>query len=82
MTISAYKATDGSGNFAIVATNQNGSAVSQSFTFNGFSSGSVTPWITSANYNLAAQPPVSAGSGFTYTLPAQSAITFVGTNGG
>jgi len=51
------------------------------FSMNGFTASSITPWITSASYNLAAQGAVSAGSSFSYNLPAQSVTTFVGTNG-
>jgi glucuronoarabinoxylan endo-1,4-beta-xylanase len=77
VTVSAYKATDGSGKLAIVATNQNGSAATLSFSFSGFTAGSVTPWITDATRNLVQQSAVTAGSGFSYTLPAQSVTTFV-----
>src|ERR1019366_286446 len=67
------------GAFAIVATNQNSSSVSQSFTFNGTVASSVTPWITSASLNIAQQTVVTVTSGsFTYTLPADSVTTFIG----
>jgi glucuronoarabinoxylan endo-1,4-beta-xylanase len=77
--ISAYK-DPVSGNFAIVAVNTNASAVAQTFNLtNCVASGSVTPWITSASLNLAGQTAVAvANSTFTYTLPAQSVVTFVG----
>jgi glucuronoarabinoxylan endo-1,4-beta-xylanase len=81
ISVSAFK-NPSTGAFAIVAINQNGSAKSMKFSMNGFTASSITPWITSASYNLTAQGAVSAGSSFTYNLPAQSVTTFVGTNGG
>jgi glucuronoarabinoxylan endo-1,4-beta-xylanase len=75
--ISAYKDAS-TGNFAIVAINQNSSSVSQQFNFSGLTAATVTPWTTSASLNLAQQPNVTAGSSFTYTLPAQSVTTFAG----
>ena len=81
ISVSAFK-NPSTGAFAIVAINQNGSAKSMKFSMNGFTASSITPWITSASYNLTAQGAVSAGSSFGYNLPAQSVTTFVGTNGG
>lgn len=78
--ISAYK-NSSTGDFAIVATNQNDSSVSQQFNLSLFSATTVTPWVTSASLNLAQQSNVTAGSSFTYRLPAQSVTTFVGSNG-
>lgn len=78
--ISAFSDTN-SGNFAIVAVNTNGStAINQTFIFTNFPIvTSVTPWITSATLSLSSQTPISvSGSSFTYTLPAQSVVTFVG----
>jgi glucuronoarabinoxylan endo-1,4-beta-xylanase len=70
-----------SGNFAIVAVNTNASAsIVQTFNLTNFPSvSSVTPWITSATLSLSNQAPVAvSGASFTYTLPAQSVVTFVG----
>jgi len=78
--VSAYK-DPSRGNFAIVAINQNGSDVRLKFSLKSFATGSVTPWITSASFNLAPQSPLSAGSRFWATLAAQSVTTFVGTRG-
>jgi glucuronoarabinoxylan endo-1,4-beta-xylanase len=81
VTISAYKDPN-SGNFAIVATNQNGSDTTMSFSFSGFSTASVTPWVTSGSLNLVQQTAVTvSGNGFTTTLPASSVTTFVGSSG-
>ncbi|MFZ0885921.1 MAG: hypothetical protein WAN14_21140 [Candidatus Acidiferrales bacterium] len=77
--ITAFKDT-GNQLFAIVAVNPGGRAVSQKFSLNGFSTNSVTPWITSKHFSLAVQAPVAVqGSGFNFTLPASSVTTFVGT---
>lgn len=75
--VSAFK-DPSSGTFAIVAVNSNSGAISQSFALTGLSSSSVTPYLTDANNNLAAQSsiPVSGGS-FTATLGGSSVTTFV-----
>jgi len=78
ISISAFK-DPSSGQFAIVAINDNYSNTSLSFPFSGFTAGTVTPWITDATRNLAQQSSVTAGSNFTYSLPARSITTFVGT---
>ncbi|HKW29703.1 MAG TPA: hypothetical protein VJT54_10230, partial [Verrucomicrobiae bacterium] len=79
--ISAYNDTN-SGNFTVVAVNPGGgTTINQTFTLNNFPGAitSVTPWITSATMSLSNQPPVVVNnSSFSYTLPAQSVVTFVG----
>jgi glucuronoarabinoxylan endo-1,4-beta-xylanase len=80
LLITAFKDTS-SPNFAIVAINTNASIdVNQTFNLTNFSGVSnVTPWITSASSSLAMQSAVSvSNSSFTYTIPAQSVVTFVG----
>jgi glucuronoarabinoxylan endo-1,4-beta-xylanase len=78
--ITAFK-DQGSRSFALVAVNPRRIRVRQTFSFNGFSTNSLTPWITSASLSLAVQPPVSVnGASFTYTLPASSVTTFSGTS--
>jgi len=76
--ISAYKDSN-SPAFAIVAVNANGYPVEQTFSLTNFTSGSVTPWVTSSNLSLA---PLSAvtftNEIFLYELPAMSVVTFVG----
>jgi glucuronoarabinoxylan endo-1,4-beta-xylanase len=84
-SVSAYQNTN-SGSFAIVAINTNATdAVDETFTLTNFSAATVVPWITSATQSLASQTAVTVTNGvFTYTLPAQSVVTFVGqvaTNG-
>jgi hypothetical protein len=79
LLITAFKDTS-SPNFAIVAINTNSSVdVNQTFNLNNFPGvSSVIPWRTSFSNSLAVQPavPVTASS-FTYTIPAQSVVTFV-----
>ena len=77
--VSAYKDAS-TGALVIVAINQNTSTVSQSFALEGATASRVTPWITSASFDLIQQSdvPVSGGS-FVYSLPAYSITSFVGT---
>jgi glucuronoarabinoxylan endo-1,4-beta-xylanase len=77
ITISAYKNAS-TGAFAVVATNQNSSNTTQAFSLSGFTATSVTPYVTSSSLSLAQQSTVTAGSSFSYGLPAQSVTTFVG----
>ena len=83
VSVSAYQNKSG-GNLAIVATNYTGSPVNQTFNVvNAPNFTSVTPYTTSASQNIQAQPAQSVSSNsFTYTLPAQSVTTFVGTSSG
>jgi glucuronoarabinoxylan endo-1,4-beta-xylanase len=77
--VSAYK-DSASTAFAIVAINPDSATVTQTFNLTNFTAaGPLTPWITSATLSLASQPTVAAAnSSFTYTLPAQSVVTFAG----
>jgi glucuronoarabinoxylan endo-1,4-beta-xylanase len=80
LSVTAFKVTN-SGSFAIVAVNTNlGPSIVQTFNLTNFPAvSSVTPWITSASMSLSNQTPVAVnGFSFTYTLPAQSVVTFVG----
>jgi glucuronoarabinoxylan endo-1,4-beta-xylanase len=79
VSVSAYKNSTSS-TLVIVVINQNSSNVSQTFALNGAAVSSVTPWITSASFDLVQQSdvPVSGGS-FVYSLPAASITSFVGT---
>ncbi|MFZ0784855.1 MAG: hypothetical protein WAM67_03655, partial [Candidatus Acidiferrales bacterium] len=80
ISVSAYQNTSG-GNLVIVATNYTASPISQTFNLtNAPAFTSVTPYITSATQDIQSQAaqPVSSNS-FTYTLPADSVTTFVGT---
>ncbi|MBP7792879.1 MAG: hypothetical protein KA120_07450 [Candidatus Goldbacteria bacterium] len=76
--VSAYKSSDSSTS-VIVAINRNTSAVSMTFSLSGITATSFTPWITSSSYDLAQQGAVTvSGGSFTYNLPAQSVVSFVG----
>jgi glucuronoarabinoxylan endo-1,4-beta-xylanase len=80
VSVSAYQNTGG-GNLVIIATNYTGAAVSQTFNItNAPTFSTLTPTITSASQSLAQLSNVSlSGNSFTYTLPAQSIVTFVGS---
>jgi len=77
--VSAYKDSV-TKSFVIVVINANTANATQSFSFNGFTSSSVTPWVTSASLDLQSQSPVTItnGQSFSYTLPGLSVTTFVG----
>ena len=78
VSVSAYK-DPSTGKFAIVAINQNASAVTLDFALNGFTANAVAPWVTSASLNLVQQTSITVGgSAFVATLPAASVTTFVG----
>ena len=65
----------------IVAINQGSADATQAFSIANLSAtlNAVTPWMTSAAVNLAAQPAIAVTNGsFTATLPASSVTTFVG----
>jgi len=76
--VSAYKNTN-SGSFAIVAINFASTTVTQVFNLTNFTTGLVTPWITSSDLSLASQSPiVLTNASFSYALPALSVVTFAG----
>ncbi len=74
--ISAFRSMDAS-HYTIVAVNNSAAAVNHKFTLQGLSPTSITPVITSATQDLAAQSPVTlSGGSFTYSVPATSIVTF------
>ncbi len=79
VSVSAYQQTSNNA-LVIIATNYTGSAVNQTFTLtNAPVFTTVTPYITSATQSLATLSDVTVSSNsFTYSLPAQSVISFVG----
>lgn len=85
LNISAYKSsnsTANSGGFAIVLINPNAGAVTITLSFSGFSCHSVTPNITDASNNLAAQTAVGgSGSSITVTVQGNQVMTLSGTAG-
>jgi glucuronoarabinoxylan endo-1,4-beta-xylanase len=77
--VTAYS---GSGNYVIVAINANTGTASLKFPISGATLTSVTPYLTSGSEQLAQQSAIGvSGGSFTYTMPAQSIATFVGTAG-
>jgi glucuronoarabinoxylan endo-1,4-beta-xylanase len=83
VSVSAYQNTSSS-TLVIIATNYTSSSVSQTFDIsNAPTFTSLTPTITSGSQSIATLSSVGvSGNSFTYTLPAQSIITFVGTSSG
>jgi glucuronoarabinoxylan endo-1,4-beta-xylanase len=78
--VTAFK-EDSSGNFAVVAVNQNSASVNVEFSLTGFpSANSVTPTVTSASASLEDQANVNISNDtFSYALPGTSITTFHGT---
>jgi glucuronoarabinoxylan endo-1,4-beta-xylanase len=76
--LSAYKGPEGA--IVVVAINKGATSVSLPISISGGAApASLTPWVTSVDYDLKAQAPVSvSGGGFTASLPSQSVTTFVG----
>ncbi len=83
VTVSAYQNAPTNA-IVIVATNYGSSASSVTFNLASAPTFTVlTPVITSATQSLATLSSVAvSGNSFTYSLPAQSIITFSGTSGG
>jgi len=81
VTVTAFENAS-TGAFEIVAVNSNNGSVSQSFSLNGLSASSLTPYITDPNNNLAQQSPLPiTNNAFTATLTGSSVTTFVGAGG-
>ena len=75
--ISAY-ANNSPAHFVIAAINTNTSPVAQPFTLANGTLTSLTPYQTTSSGGMMQQSAVSVTGGqFTYTLPAQSIVTFV-----
>ncbi len=79
--VTAYR-NDTLKQMTVVAINENTSAVTQKFVLNGITVPSVTPWETSDAVKLTARAEVTAGSSFSWALPAKSVVSFVGTYSG
>jgi glucuronoarabinoxylan endo-1,4-beta-xylanase len=79
VSVTAYENAS-TGAFVVVAINQNASSTPLTVTLNGLTASTVTPWETSAAYNLVAQTPITLTAGsFSTTLDASSVTSFVGT---
>jgi glucuronoarabinoxylan endo-1,4-beta-xylanase len=81
--VSAYYSTS-TAKAVIVAINSGTAAVNQSFTLGGtLNATNAYPWITDSTRNLVQQTVVAvSGGGFTYSLPANSVVSFVCPIGG
>lgn len=80
LSISAFK-DPATGRFAVVVVNATTFSETQKINLAGVTTQTVTPWITSAAQSLQQQSSVGvAGGAFTYEIPAQSVITFVGAD--
>jgi glucuronoarabinoxylan endo-1,4-beta-xylanase len=77
--VSAYSGSEsGVTHYDIIVINSGSSSASQSFTIQGATVTSMTPWQTTSTGGLVQQPAVAVSGGtFTYSLPAQSITTFV-----
>ena len=73
--IEAYR--DDANHIALIAINTGEATVTQNFLIDGHAFGTLTPWITSPDDNLAAKGAFDGGNSFTYDLPGQSVTTFV-----
>jgi glucuronoarabinoxylan endo-1,4-beta-xylanase len=75
--VTAFKDPAG-GTFAIVAINPGAANVPFAVALSGANAASVTPWVTSAQLDLAAQNKITVTEGrFSTMLPASSITTFV-----
>ena len=74
LLVSAYKGGNGA---SIVVVNKGSAVKNQVFKVGSGMGTSVVPWITSSTQNLESQAPVAVSSGsFTYTIAANSVVTF------
>ncbi len=76
--VTAYK-NDSLGQLIVVAINESSSAVQQKFVLNGATVPNMTPWETSDAVKLTAREQITAGSSFSWSLPAKSVVSFVGS---
>jgi glucuronoarabinoxylan endo-1,4-beta-xylanase len=76
--VTAYR-NDSLGRLVIVAINESGSAVQQNFVLSGITVPNVTPWETSEAVKLTARAQITAGTSFSWSLPAKSVVSFVGS---
>ncbi len=78
VSVSAYYSAS-AGKVVIVAINGNtGSSENETFKYSDLNVSTVYPWITSSSLNLVQQTSVAVNGGsFTYTLPAESVVSFV-----
>lgn len=74
LLVTAYKGSNGD---SIVVVNKGSTVNDQVFKVGSGMGTTVTPWITSSTQNLESQAPVAVSAGsFTYTIAANSVVTF------
>ena len=73
--VEAYR--DSNSHIVLTAVNTGAQPVTQKFSVEGGSFGTLTPWVTSQGDDLAAKSTIDAGNSFTFDLPGQSVVTFV-----
>jgi O-glycosyl hydrolase len=78
LTLDAFKNTNGSISVVALETGTSSDPVTFSLSGTGVANGAtVTPWLTNASNNIAAQPTTTvSGGSFSYTMPARSLVTF------
>jgi glucuronoarabinoxylan endo-1,4-beta-xylanase len=82
MLITAFKSPTNQ-NLDIVVVNNSGSSVTLTATVSNMAMSTVTPYVTSATQNLAAQSPITlSGGSFSATIPDQTVTTFDGFQAG
>jgi O-glycosyl hydrolase len=79
LTLDAFKNTNGTISVVVLNTGSSSDTVSYSLSGTGTANGAtVTPYLTNASNNIAAQAPTSvSGGAFTATIPARSLETYV-----
>jgi O-glycosyl hydrolase len=81
LLITAFQSADTTQS-AVVVVNATDNDVTQVFSVGTQMGSVVTPWVTSSSESLIAQPAVAVNAGLvTYTIPANSVVTFVGQAG-
>ena len=70
------------GKFALVVVNTGSTDINETFTLNGVTTTTVTPYVTSGTQNLAQGSIItlSGGTSFTSTIASQSIVTFYGVS--
>jgi glucuronoarabinoxylan endo-1,4-beta-xylanase len=80
LLVTAFESADNSQS-AVVVVNRGSAVSNQLFGVATQMGASATPWITSSTQSLARQTPVPVSGGWlTYTIPANSVVTFVGAD--
>ena len=71
-----------SGKFAVVVVNTGTTNINETFTLNGVTMTTVTPYVTSSTQNIAQGTAITltGGTSFTSTIAAQSIVTFYGVS--